>query len=310
MGKRLEGKVAVVSGGGRGIGRAVALLLAEEKASVVVNDLGCEVDGTGASKDPANSVVAEITRNKGKAVASYEDVSTMDGGEAVIQKAVDSYGHLDILVNSIGIRRDTMIFQMTSDEWDKVIRNTLKGVFTTTKYAAILMRQQRSGRIVNLTSDAGLGATGMSNYAAATEGVIGLTRTTARDMGRYGITCNGVSALAKTRLFPGSVEMYRPTGHPTPDERAGLGIPQPRDNWSGSGSPDDAGNAAPLVVYLCTEAAPNANGYIFGVRAGDIYLYSNPEEERSIYQSGLFSMDELDDLVPRIISYDMSAGAE
>ena len=110
MGNSLEGKVAVVSGGGRGIGRAVALLLAEEKASVVVNDLGCEVDGTGASHDPADDTVTEIKRQGGTAVACYEDVSAMEGGEAVVQKAVDTYGHIDVLVNSVGMRRDSMIF--------------------------------------------------------------------------------------------------------------------------------------------------------------------------------------------------------
>ena len=306
MGNRLEGKVAVVSGGGRGIGRAVALLLAEEKASVVVNDLGCEVDGTGSQKDPADRVVAEITRAGGQAVASYEDVALMEGGEAVVQRAVDAYGHIDILVNSVGVRRDRMIFQMTPDDWDAVIRGSLKGYFTTTKYACILMRQQRGGHIVNLTADAGLGAIGMSNYAAATEGIIGMTRTVARDMGRYGVTCNAVSAVAQTRLFPGSVESYRASGvHPTPDQRAGLGLPPPLDAWEGPGSPDDPENAAPLVAYLCTEGSPNANGYVFGVRGGSIYLYSNPEVERSIYKTGIFTMDEMDELVPRHMSYDM-----
>ncbi len=306
MGNRLEGKVAVVSGGGRGIGRAVALLLAEEKASVVVNDLGCEVDGTGSLKDPADRVVAEIARAGGTAVAGYEDVSTMAGGEAVVQRAVDTYGHVDILVNSVGVRRDRMIFQMTPDDWDIVVRNSLKSYFTTTKHACILMRQQRGGRIVNLTSDAGLGAIGTSNYAAATEGIIGLTRTVARDMGRYGVTCNAVSAVALTRLSPGSVESYRASGvHPTPDQRAGLGLPPPLGAWEGPGSPDDPDNAAPLVAYLCTEGSPNANGYVFGVRGGSIYLYSNPEVERSIYKTGIFTMDEMDELVPRHMSYDM-----
>ena len=298
MGNRLEGKVAVVSGGGRGIGRAVALLLAEEKASVVVNDLGCEVDGTGAMKDPADNVVAEITSKVGKAVASYEDVSTMAGAQAMIQKSVDTYGHLDILVNSIGVRRDQMISQMSPEEWDAVIRNTLKGVFAATRYACTVMRQQRSGHIVNLTSDAGLGAIGMSSYAAASEAVIGMTRTVARDMGRYGVTCNAVSPVAKTRLFPD-------TAAPSlPDQRVGLGIPEPRHTWSGPGSPDDPENVAPLVVYLCTGQSPNANGYVFGVRGGNIYLYTNPEAERSIYKRDPFTVDELGDLVPRALLYD------
>ena len=298
MGNRLEGKVALVSGGGRGIGQAVALLLAEEKASVVVNDLGCAVDGTGATKDPADSVVAEITGKGDKAMASYEDVSTMAGAGAAVQKAVDTYGHLDILVNSVGVRRDQMISQMSPEEWDAVIRNTLKGVFTATRYACTVMRQQRSGRIVNLTSDAGLGAIGMSSYAAASEAVIGMTRTVARDMGRYGVTCNAVSPVAKTRLFPD-------TAAPSPpDQRAALGIPVPRDTWSGPGSSDDPANVAPLVVYLCTGQSPNANGYVFGVRGGDIYLYTNPEAERSIYKRDPFTVDELDALVPRALLYD------
>lgn len=300
MGDRFQGKVAVVSGGGRGIGRAVAMLLAEEKASVVVNDLGCDVDGTGLQKEPADQVVEEIKEAGGKAVASYEDVSLMEGGERVAQRAVDSFGRLDILVNSMGVRLDRMIFQMTPEEWDVVIRNSLKSYFTTTKYATILMRQQRSGRIVNLTSDAGLGVLGMSNYAAATEGVIGMTRSVARDVGRYGITCNAVSAVAATRLFPGIVDSYR-----DPDLRAGFGPPPPISSWGGSGKPDDAENVAPLVAYLCTEESPNANGYVFGARGGSIYLYSNPEIERNIYKADIFTMDELDELVPEFLSYDM-----
>ncbi|MBI4311043.1 MAG: SDR family oxidoreductase [Chloroflexi bacterium] len=310
MGDRFQGKVAVVSGGGRGIGRAVALLLAEEGASVVVNDLGSEVDGTGASHAPADETVAEIIRRKGKAVASYHDVSLMSGGEAVIQKAVDTYGRLDVLVNSVGVRRDRLIWQMTPEDFDAVIRHSLKSVFTPIKFACILFRQQRSGRIVNITSDAGLGAIGMSNFAAASEGIVGMTRTIARDMGRYGVTCNAVSAMAATRLFPGVVDMYRQAGSvaTNPDRRAGLGTPFPRDPrvaWKGPGGPNDPENVAPLVAYLASEESPNANGYVFGIREGDVYLYTNPEPDRAIYDRGLFSMDALDDLVPRIISYDM-----
>lgn len=310
MGDRFEGKVAVVSGGGRGVGRAAALLLAEEGASVVVNDLGADVDGRGSFPAPADGVVAEITGAGGKAVASYEDVSQMPGGEALIQRAVDTYGRLDILVNSVGIRRDRMIFEMTPEDWDAVITGSLKSYFTTTKYACILFRQQRGGRIVNILSDAGLGSIGMSNYAAASEGIVGMTRTVARDMGRYGVTCNAISPMVSTRLFPGGVtDMYRQGGTgPNPDVRAGLGVPAPRDpreTWSGPGTPQDPGNAAPLVAYLCGDGSPNANGYVFGVRGGDIYLYTNPEVERGIYNERVFTMDELDDVVPRIISFDM-----
>lgn len=303
MGNRLEGKVAVVTGGGRGIGRAVAFLLAEEGASVVVNDLGCDVDGTGSSREPADAVVEEIRARGGQAVANYDDVSRMEGGENVIRTAVDTFGRLDILVNSVGILWDRMIFQMSPEDFDRVVRNNLKGTFTPTKFAAILFRQQRSGRIVNMTSDAGLGEIGRSNYAAASEGIIGFTRTVARDLGRYGVTCNAISAVARTRLFPGSVDEYRRPRGPDPDplQRAGLGDPEPLAEWEGPGSPDDPENVAPLAVFLCTDAVPNVNGYVFGVRGGTIFLYSNPAIEKSIHKWGTFTVDELDRLVPRIM---------
>ena len=164
MANRLDGKVAVVTGAGRGIGRGIALLMAQEGASVVVNDLGCEVDGTGSSQAPANGVVDEIQRRGGTATANYDNVVEMAGGEAVIQNAVDSYGRVDILVNSVGIRKDRMIYQLTPSDWDEVVNNNLKGTFTPTRFACLLFRQQRSGRIVNLTGDAGLGALGVSTF--------------------------------------------------------------------------------------------------------------------------------------------------
>ena len=176
MGNRLEGKIAVVTGGGRGIGRGIANLLAEEGASIVVNDKGTEVDGTGASNIPADGVVDEIKSSGGKAIANYSDVSTMEGAESLIQACVDNYGQIDILVNSAGSLKDRMIYQMTESDFDQVVRNNSKSVFTTTKFAGILFRQQRSGRVVNMVADSGLGDVGRSNYAAATEGIVGLTR--------------------------------------------------------------------------------------------------------------------------------------
>ena len=176
---------------------------------MVVNDLGCDVDGSGSSHGPADSVVQEIESRGGKAVASYDDVSTMDGGEAVVRAALDNFEHLDILVNSAGILRDRMISQMNDRDFDLVVRNNVKGTFAPTKFAAILFRQQRSGRIVNMTSDAGLGEIGRSGYAAASEAIIGLTRTVGRDLGRYGVTCNAISPLVETRMFPGAVDEYR-----------------------------------------------------------------------------------------------------
>ena len=303
MGDRLEGKVAAVTGAGRGIGRGVALLLAEQGASVVVNDVGCEVDGSGSSNAPADQTVEEIKYRGGSAVANYDDVSLMDGGETVVGSAVDNFGHLDVLVNCAGILRDRMIYQMTPQEFDRVIRNNVRGTFAPTKFAAILFRQQRSGRVVNMTSDAGLGQIGRSNYAAASEAVIGLTRTVARDLGKYGVTCNAISPMVETRLFPGTVDEFRADSGPgpTPDQRAGIGPSPPIAEWDGPGYPDDPENVAPLAVYLCTYASPNINGYVFGVRRGSIFLYSNPSIERSVDKWGRFTMDELDVLVPKMI---------
>ena len=303
MGNRLEGKVAVVTGAGRGVGRGVALLMAEEGAKVVVNDLGCEVDGTGSSQAPADNVVAEITARGGEAVANYDNMALMEGGEAVIQQAVDTYGQIDVLANCAGMLRDRMIWQMTPDDWDRVLLNNAKSAFTATKFACILFRQQRSGRIVNMTSDSGLGDVGRSNYAAASEAIIGLTRTVGRDMGRYGITCNAISPIVETRLFPGSVEEYRVSAvdSPTRDERAGIFTPEGVGDWEGPGWPDDPENVAPLAVYLCTDAAPHVNCNVFGVRGGSIYLYSNPRIERAVQKWGNFTMEDMDVLFPKMI---------
>ncbi len=278
MGNRLEGKVAVVTGGGRGIGRGVALLLAEEGAALVVNDLGCEVDGTGASPGPADQVVEEIRSSGGRAVANYANVASMAGGEGLIQQALDSFGRVDVLVNSAGIRRDRAMPEMSAEDFYRLIDSNVKGTFVPTRFASIVFRQQRSGRIVSMTSDAGLGEIGMANYAAASEAIVGMTRNVARDMGRYGVTCNAISPVVSTRLFPGSA-----------DERS---------EWDGPGSADDPENVAPLAVYLCTDAAPDVNGRVFGFRQGSIYLYSNPEIERSLHKWGSFTMDEMDALVP------------
>ena len=303
MGNRLDGKVAVVTGAGRGVGRGVALLLAEEGAKVVVNDLGCEVDGTGASHDPADAVVAEIQARGGQAVANYDDVALMDGGENVIKQANDTYGRLDALVNSAGITRDRMIYQMSPSDWDKVVRNNTKSVFTTSKFAAILFRQQRSGRIVNMTSDAGLGDMGRSAFAAASEGIIGVTRTVGRDLGRYGVTCNAISPMVETRLSPGTVEEHRVAAAPGPsrDERAGIGESPALGEWEGAGWPADPENVAPLAVYLCTDASPNVNCTVFGVRGGSIFLYSHPAVERSVLKWGNFNMEEMDVLIPKML---------
>ena len=255
MGNRLEGKVAVVTGAGRGVGRGVALLMAEEGAKVVVNDLGSEVDGTGSSHEPADGVVAEIQARGGEASANYDNIALMDGGEAVIQQAVDQYGQLDVLVNSVGMLRDRMIFQMTPDDWDRVLLNNTKSAFTTCKFAGIVFRQQRSGRVVNMVSDAGLGDVGRSNFSAASEGIVGLTRTVARDLGRYGVTANAI--------LPGWIETPMTEKTFAWDKFAGNVMPRiPARRW---GASEDFGG---LAVYLMSDASAYHSGDTFVIDGG------------------------------------------
>ncbi len=296
----LKGKSAIVTGGGRGIGKAIALKLAEEGANVIVNDIGCEVDGLGFSKDPADSTVEKINSSKGKAKADYNNMSIMSEAENCIKNCIDSFGKLDILINSAGIINDRLIFQMEESDFNNLVDNNLKSVFAPSKFAAILFRQQRSGRIVNITSDAGLGEIGKSNYAAASEGIVGLTRTTATDLGKYGITANAISPVAKTRMNPGTVSTYISSELMTnnSDDKSGIGVSDPSLEWNPS-LEDGTENVASLAVCLSTEYLPNVNGYIFGVNGGSIYVYSNPTPDKKIYKAGVFSMEEMDQLVPK-----------
>src|SRR5580698_1143614 len=231
----LDGRVAIVTGAGRGIGRSTALLLAQEGASVVVNDLGAAVDGSGTDTGPAHAVVAEIAAAGGKAVANGADVSDHAAAEGLIKTAIGEFGKLDVLVNVAGILRDRMIFNMTEQEWDDVIRVHLKGTFNTSKFAAAHWRSLREedaqNRIINFTSVSGLhGAPGQPNYAAAKMGIVGLTWSSARALGKYGVTVNAVSPGAATRMTD-SVPTDRRRTRPEVDE------------WS----PD---NVAPIVAYL------------------------------------------------------------
>jgi len=290
VGDRLKGKVAIVTGAGRGIGRGEALALASEGAKVVVNDLGGTADGGGTSASPADEVVAEIKKMGGEAVANYDSVTTMQGGENIIKTAVDAFGRLDILVNNAGILRDKMVFNMTEEEWDIIMKVHLYGHFFTTKHACALFRQQRSGRIINTSSAAGLGATfGQANYGAAKEGIVGFTRQVARDMGRYGVTCNAIRPNAGTRLTLSDQlkEAWK---------KAGMEAAIERMEHMG---PEDI---APLVVWLASDDAANVNGRTFFVETGRVSLYSEPVEEKTLVKVGGWTIDELFNFMPTTLA--------
>jgi len=297
---RLEGKVAIVTGAGRGIGRGEALLLASEGARVVVNDLGGSPAGDGADSSPADEVVSEIKKMGSDAIANYDNVASMEGGERMVKQALDTFDRLDILVNNAGILRDRMIFNMSEEEWDAVVAVHLKGHFTVTKYASLVFRQQRSGRIVGTSSESGLGNMGQGNYSAAKEGIVGLTRTLALDLGRYGVTANSIRPRAGTRLTL------------TPELRAAMERARAAAKASGA-EPSTSGEAisqmdelkpelvAPLVVFLCTDKAANVNGRDFIVGGNEISLMSLPEKERTIYREGGWTLDALDRIFPSAI---------
>ena len=289
----LEGKVAVVTGSGRGIGRGIALLFAREGARVVVNDPGVNTDGSGHDNGPADQVVAEIKAAGGTAVANYDSVAQAEGGERIITTAVDAFGRIDILVNNAGILRDRMIFNMAEQEWDDVIAVHLKGHFNCTKPASILMRQQRYGRIVNFSSTSGIiGNPGQANYGAAKSGVAGFTRVVAKDLGRYGVTCNAIAPGALTRMTQAVPDAARELR-----ARAGItgaaanrppAVPQLRD-------PE---YIAPMVAYLCTDDAWNINGQIFHVAGGNVGLAHHPTPMRTLWKPAMWTLDELAVAVP------------
>ncbi|WP_432096188.1 3-oxoacyl-ACP reductase [Streptomyces sp. bgisy100] len=289
QGLPLDGKAAIVTGAGRGLGRAEALELARLGARVIVNDYGQPGrDGSGAaSATPAEEVAAEIRAAGGQAVAHLGDVAVFEQARAMVDLAVGLYGSLDILVNNAGILRDRMVFSMTEDEWDAVIRVHLKGHFNTTRFAAEHWRERAKatggpvhGRIVNTSSEAFLaGSAGQPNYAAAKGGIVGLTTSTAAALAKYGVTANAICPRARTRM--------------TEDVFAGFGVPE--DGGLDVLAPE---HVAPLVGYLASPAATRVNGQVFVVHGGMVAVVERPRVAAQFDSAKeTFSHAELDDLL-------------
>jgi NAD(P)-dependent dehydrogenase (short-subunit alcohol dehydrogenase family) len=283
MGK-LDGRVAIVTGAGRGIGAAVSRIMAAEGAAIVVNDLGVAMDGSGADQAPAAQVAASIVAAGGTAVADYSDISDHAAAEKLVQHAVDEFGKLDVVVNVAGILRDRMVFNMSEQEWDDVVRVHLKGTFNTSKFAAIYWRKAREGhyRLIHFTSGSGLfGAPGQPNYAAAKMGIVGFTYSCARALAPYGITANAISPGAATRMTASVPEGRRRANVPADDPRR---------------SPD---NIAPPVVYLASTRSDWLTGRVLGARGYQISLYSNPEIIGEVTSEGPWDLDDAFDAIER-----------
>jgi len=296
MGNRLKGKNVVVTGSGRGIGREAALALAMEGANIVVNDLGGEVVGTGSAQRPADQVVAEIKALGSQAVPNYDSVADFKAAERIIDTCVKAFGRIDILVNVAGNYLGRMVWNMSEEEWDLIYRVHLKGTFNCSRHASVHMRRQRSGRIINITSAARQGAPGASAYAAAKGGISSLTFALARELGRYGVTCNAIAPWANTRLmratgldpsFPVAAEWLAQEGFSSPDDITGPEY------------------VPPIIVYLSTDYAANINGQVFPCSGGRIAITAEPVEIRGIYKDykkdGVWTLDELIQMVPKVL---------
>jgi NAD(P)-dependent dehydrogenase (short-subunit alcohol dehydrogenase family) len=299
MATRLAGKRAVVTGAGRGIGRAIAELLAAEGAAVVVNDLGGAVDGSDPSSSAADEVVAAIRARGGTAVANYDSVADFDAAERIVGAAVREFGGIDVLVNNAGILRDRMIFNMSEEEWDAVVAVHLTGTFNCTRHAARHMRDQRYGRIVSMSSTSGVyGNSGQANYGAAKDGIAGLTRVAARDLGRYGITVNAVCPGAATRMTQTVSAAARGARAKAGVESAGGKRPATLEHTG----PE---NVAPWVVYLATEPASHVNGKVFFVMGGLIALLGDPSPMRTLEKGGRWRPEEIALAFSRTLGMDL-----
>jgi NAD(P)-dependent dehydrogenase (short-subunit alcohol dehydrogenase family) len=283
MGDMLKGRVAVITGAGNGLGRAHALGMAAQGASVVVNDIGTTTDGKGTSESPADQVVKTIKEKGGKAVANYNSVAEVEGARKIIQAAIDNFGRLDILVNNAGIVRAGAVYEIRPEDWDAVVKTHLYGTFYCTRFATPIMKERGYGRIINTSSHNGLGQATLATYAAVKEGITGFSRSVARDMGKFGVTCNVIRPIAAWR-------------------GAKVKIKEFEDN-----KPEDV---AVLVTYLASESADHINGCVFEVYNGHIGIFEEPPPVKQvIWKDGQWTPEELARIVPRTLTKGKSRDA-
>jgi NAD(P)-dependent dehydrogenase (short-subunit alcohol dehydrogenase family) len=300
MAGRFEGKVAIVTGGGRGIGRSTATLFAREGASVVVCDLGGAVKGGGSDPGVADAVVAEIRSAGGQAVANSADVATMDGAAAAVNDAIQNFGRIDILFNCAAILAYGLVHELDEATWDNVIRVNLKSAFAMVHYAAPHMIRQRSGSIISVTSPSALGHYGMTAYGSSKHGLVAFTGAIARELGQYGVRCNTILPLAETRM--GDVTEIQ-------DDMAylvrELGTTPMSNQWlpgmNGEQPHLRSEDVAAVVAWLCSPETAAINDRVFYIAGGHLAVFAEPELTRARFNAGGWALDSL--LDPQVVAH-------
>ena len=292
---RLENKVAIITGGARGVGNAIAEAMAAEGARIVVMDPGGSKDGKGSEAAPAEEAAAKIRAAGGQAIAVVESVADHAACKRAVEAAVAAFGTVDILVNNAGVLRAKMLWNLSEEDWDTVVAVHLKGQYNMIHHVSPILRAKKWGRIINMGSEAWRGTVGQANYGAAKGGVFSLTRAAAREMGRYGITVNTMCPAAATRL---TLDDAVKAGFKKRLD-AGL-ITQARyDQVVNMGGPE---HVAPFAVYLASDAAENINGQAFRVEQGMVAIYNDPEFRATLSSDGrVFGVDDFDRLVPKTL---------
>lgn len=299
--RHFEGKVAVITGAGRGIGRDAALLMASEGASIVVNDLGGGPQGGGGDTSFAQQVVSEIEAAGGTAVAETSSVASMEGGKAVVECAMDTYGRLDFLINNAGIIRPKRITDMSEEDFDNVLNVNLKGYFATMRAGAQYLKRQ-GGAIVNMSSPSGFGHLGMANYSAAKEGVVGLTRSVARELGEFGVRCNAVRPMSQGSAMA-IPEVFETITYQTQT----LGIPHLANQWLMTHGLETAPySVAAVMAWLCSPLSENINGREVYICGAQVALVQEPELIRNQFMAGGWTWEGMcDPMVTNALTYDV-----